>query len=60
MKKRKAYSMQDIARILGTTRRTMYNWEKAGKVPKPKRDPMSNYRVYSEEDLRKLKKITER
>ncbi len=60
MKKGKVYSMQDIARILGTTRRSLYNWEKSGKIPKPKRDPMSNYRVYSEEDLKKLKRITGR
>lgn len=51
---------QEVAGILGVTRRTLYNWEKTGKIPGAKRDPMSNYRVYSEKDLRKLKKITNR
>ena len=58
--KKERYSMQDIAKILGITTRSLYNWEKAGKIPKPNRDPMSNYRIYSEQDLKKLKKITGR
>ena len=52
--------MQEVAKILGITTRSLYNWEKAGKIPKPSRDPMSNYRIYSEQDLKKLKKITGR
>jgi len=60
MKNKKRYSMQDAAKALGVNRRTILNWEKAGKIPKAKRDPMSRYRIYSEDDLRKLKKITGR
>lgn len=60
MKGKKRYLMQDIAKTLGVNRRTILNWEKAGKIPKQKRDPMSMYRIYSEDDLRKLKKITGR
>ncbi len=30
------------------------------KVPKPKRDPMSRYRYWTESDLKKLKKLTGR
>ena len=58
MKKR--YLIEDIEKELGITRRTYYNWEKFGKIPKPRRDPMSGYRYWTEEDLRKLKKITGR
>ena len=54
------YLIEDIERILKVSRKTYYNWEKAGKVPKAKRDPMSNFRYWTEEDLRKLKKITGR
>jgi len=60
MENKKKYLIQDVARILGVTKRSIYNWEKAGKIPKVKRDRMSNYRIYSEEDLKKLKKITGR
>ena len=60
MKQKKRYFIKDIARILGVTNRTIFNWEKAGKIPKAKRDPMSRYRIYSEEDVEKLKEITGR
>ena len=54
------YLIEDIEKILGVSRKTYYNWEKAGKVPKAKRDPMSNFRYWTDEDLRKLKKMTGR
>lgn len=60
MKEKKLYIIQDVARILGVTKRSIYNWEKAGKIPKAKRDPMSRYRIYTEDDLKKLRKITGR
>ena len=56
----KRYLTQEAANILGISKLTLYNWEKAKKIPKAKRDPMSNYRYYTEEDLKKLKKITGR
>ncbi len=56
----KRFMSQEVAGILGITRRTLYNWEKAGKIPKTKRDKMSNYRIYTEKDLKKLKRITGR
>lgn len=58
MKKR--YLIEDIEKELGITRRTYYNWERLGKIPRAKRDLMSRYRYWTEEDLRKLKKITGR
>ena len=54
------YSLRDVAKILGVNPRTLMNWEKAKKIPKAKRDPMSNYRYYSDKDLKELKKITGR
>ena len=56
----KRYFIEDIEKELGVTRKTFYNWEQAGKVPKAKRDPMSNYRYWTESDLSKLKKRTGR
>ena len=57
---KKRFLSQEVARLLGITRRTLYNWEKAGKIPKTKRDKMSNYRIYTEADIKKLKKLTGR
>lgn len=58
MKKR--YKISDIEKFLNITRRTYYRWEKVGKVPKAKRDPMSNKRYWYKEDIEKLKRITRR
>jgi excisionase family DNA binding protein len=57
---KKRFLSQEVARLLGITRRTLYNWEKAGKIPKTKRDKMSNYRIYTEADIKKLEKLTGR
>jgi DNA-binding transcriptional MerR regulator len=59
-KKPKRYSASETAEILGVSKKTLFNWEKSGKIPKPKRDPMNNYRYYTKEDLTKLKRITGR
>jgi DNA-binding transcriptional MerR regulator len=54
------YSAQEAADILGVYKRTLFNWEAAGKVPKAKRDPMNSYRYYTKEDIDLLKQITRR
>jgi len=54
------YSAQYVADILGVFKRTLFNWEEAGKIPKAKRDPMNNYRLYTKDDIDLLKKITNR
>jgi len=54
------YYINDVVKILEISKNTYYNWEKAGKVPEPKRDPMSNYRYWTIEDLKKLKGMTGR
>jgi len=56
----KRYYIADVERILKVTRRTYYNWEKLNKIPKAKRDPMSGFRYWTEEDMKKLRKATGR
>ncbi|MFH1014691.1 MAG: MerR family transcriptional regulator [Nitrospirota bacterium] len=56
----KRYHLKDLTKILGIGRNTYYNWEQSGKIPKPKRDPMSRFRYWTEKDIRKLRKITGR
>lgn len=54
------HTAQQVADILGIYKRTLFNWEAAGKIPKAKRDPMNNYRYYTGEDIKKLLKTTDR
>jgi len=53
----KKYYIRDIENHSGVERRTLFYWEKTGKIPKAKREVMSNYRYWTEQDLKKLKKI---
>jgi len=52
------YYIKDLEKIIGVNRKTYFYWEKAGKVPKAKRTLMGNYRYWTDEDMRELKKIT--
>jgi len=54
------YRINDLIKFLGISKNTYYNWEEAGKVPKPKRDPMSNYRYWTLKDIEQIKKIAGR
>jgi len=54
---KKKYYVRDLERLLKVQRKTFFYWEKAGKVPKSKREPMSNYRYWSMSDLKRLKRI---
>jgi len=54
------FLIKDVEKILKVCRKTYYNWEKAGKVPKARRDPMSNFRYWLDKDIKRLKKITKR
>ncbi len=56
----KKYTRTEIARALRVSSMTVFRWEKAGKIPAARRNPTSNYRTYTEADLKKLRKITGR
>jgi len=55
----KKYYIRDIENHLGVERRTLFYWEKTGKIPKARREMMSNYRYWTEQDFKKLKKVIE-
>ncbi|MFA5038403.1 MAG: MerR family transcriptional regulator [Candidatus Omnitrophota bacterium] len=44
---------------LGVARNTWDRWEAKGKLPRPRIHPMNRYRLYSDEDLSKIKLIIE-
>lgn len=54
----KRYLIAEVIKILGISRKTLYLWEEAGKIPKAKREPMSGYRYWNKDDIKRLKKIT--
>ncbi len=50
--------IKEAADILGVSKLTLRNWDRAGKL-KAYRHPISNYRVYRVEDLEKITKQIE-
>ena len=53
----KHYSAEEVARTLGISKQTLLRYEKKKLFPKPRRNPINNWRIYSEDDLEKMFKI---
>lgn len=39
---RKGYTIEELSKLLGVTRKTYYNWVCTGKIPQPKIELMSD------------------
>ena len=57
---KKYYRVSEVCKMLGIFKNTLYNWEKKRKIPKAYRDPMSGWRLYSEKDIERIKRISGR
>ena len=55
--KRQKFYIWDLEEIFGVRRTNIYYWERVGKIPKAKREPMSNYRYWFEEDIEAIQKL---
>jgi len=53
--KKIGYTSQQICNKLDISKKTLYNWEKVGLIPKIERD-WRKWRIYSEKDLEQIKK----
>lgn len=54
------YTVSGACAELGIFKNTLYNWERKGKIAKAYRDPMSGWRLYTKDDIEKIKKISGR
>ena len=57
-KMNKYITIKDASHILGTSKITLRNWDKSGKL-KAYRHPFNNYRVYKIEDIDKVLEMIE-
>jgi DNA-binding transcriptional MerR regulator len=48
---------EQVATILGVTKRTLKNWLRAGKIPEPERNPANNYRLWRPAHLDAIRSI---
>ena len=61
MKSRKGkdcYWAQEIADKFGISKKTLYEWEEKGKIPKAPRD-WRGWRMYNEKYLKQVKRVIE-
>ena len=54
----KYITIKDASNILGTSKITLRNWDKSGKL-KAHRHPFNNYRIYKLEDIEKVLEMIE-
>jgi DNA-binding transcriptional MerR regulator len=50
---------EQVAKILGVSKRTLKTWLQIGKVPEPPRNPENNYRIWSLNDVDAIRRILE-
>lgn len=48
---------EQVATILGVTKRTLKNWLRAGVIPEPPRNPSNNYRVWTLTDVEAARQL---
>ena len=50
-------STREVAEVLGISRQTLYNWLKEGKIPGPRRHPLTSYPEWKPEDVDRIRAI---
>jgi DNA-binding transcriptional MerR regulator len=46
---------RQVANLLGISLNTVYRWLENGKIDEPMRDPNSNYRLWTPEDIERIR-----
>ena len=54
---KKVYTTGQVAKLFGVHKNTIFYWLKTGKIKEPKRDAIFNGRIWTKEDVYKLKEI---
>ena len=48
---------QEVADVLGITKRTLMNWLRAEKIPEPERNQTNRYRRWTAQDVQRIRQI---
>jgi DNA-binding transcriptional MerR regulator len=48
---------QEVADVLGITKRTLMNWLRTEKIPEPERNEITRYRRWSAQDVERIRQI---
>lgn len=47
-------STKAVAKVLGISRQTLYNWLNEGRIPEPARHPLTNHMRWKAEDVQRI------
>jgi predicted site-specific integrase-resolvase len=50
-------STSEVAKLLGVSRQTLYNWLQAGRIPEPPRHAMTNHMRWQPVDVQRIQRI---
>lgn len=51
------YNPHQAANLIGISKQTLIRWEKKKKIPLAKRNHLNQHRVYTTEDIEKIKQL---
>lgn len=54
------YTLTQVAEMVSIHKQTIYRWEKAGRIPQVKRLARTKERIYTDEDVEKIKEYRDR
>lgn len=47
----------EVASLIGITKQTILNWIRAGRIPEPERNPVNDYRIWTEHDVAQIREM---
>lgn len=47
----------EVAELFGVTTQTIYNWLRKGKIPEPKRHAITQYRLWTPQDVQRIRQF---
>jgi DNA-binding transcriptional MerR regulator len=50
-------STAEVAKLIGVSRQTLYNWMQAGLIPEPPRNPLTNHMRWQPVDVERIRRI---
>ena len=45
----------EVASLMGITKQTIFNWIREGRILEPERNPANNYRLWTEQDVGRIR-----
>lgn len=51
------FKSAEVAELIGVTKQTLLNWLRRGLIDEPERNPATNYRLWTERDIERIRRF---